>query len=111
MIGFRLIKLPDEEFVGMANLKGGESHDFVVNSGSYQIFVIPGNGTANSRQIDDASGDCNKVSVLLPGGPVTAAQLSVGPGETKNCNLLLGPVAAASALAYQAEVALALSSP
>ena len=44
VIGFRLIKVPDEEFVGMANLKGGESHDFVVNSGSYQIFVIPGNG-------------------------------------------------------------------
>ena len=49
--------------------------------------------TANSRQIDDASGDCNKVSGPLPGGPVMAAQLSVGPGETKNCNLLLGPVA------------------
>ena len=44
VIGFRLIKVPDEEFVGMANLKGGESHDFVVNSGSYDIFVIPGNG-------------------------------------------------------------------
>ena len=28
-----------------------------------------------------------------PEVPLLPAQLSVGPGETKNCNLLLGPVA------------------
>ena len=89
--GFQLVKIPDENIIGSVTLKGGESHDFVVNSGSYEIRLTGGSGAA--KQIDDASGDCSKSG----GGISTVAQLSIGSGETKNCNLLLGVASAGGA--------------